>query len=146
MISKQALIELDRLEVAARNHVANVTIKSINAVPTKSSLVRRYHKSHLYKALGESGVGAEARRLCPELVAELFAPLHVKACLSSWTPIDWRGSLLHALYNLGNTLSFAAYSVSTVLLIVAGFVSLPTISFLRESDKLTVVDDLTANR
>ena len=47
---------------------------------------------------GEGGMGAEIRKLCPDAMVSVFAPIHIKATLSMRSPIMWRGSQLHALF------------------------------------------------
>ncbi len=53
--------------------------------------------------------------------------------------------LLHGFYNLNNSPSLAAYSVSIILLAVAGIVSLPTIPLLRENATAIGIDTLGRN-
>ena len=110
MMKFEDLILQDRRDMVANAHKTHRVVKSLEAVPTKCDLRRRYNLSAMNKALGEGGFGAEVRKLCPDEFVSVFAPLHVKATLFMWAPIMWRGSMLHALFkNSGSPSAITSY-------------------------------------
>lgn len=78
---------MDRTEAAERAVTMDSVVKSLSVAPLKTSLARRYNAPSVRKALGEAGVGAEVRKVCPEVTADVFTPLHLKACIPARSPI-----------------------------------------------------------
>lgn len=63
-----ALTDRDRVSAAAFAAAKDSVVESIAVGPTRISLKRRHRQSALRKAFGEAGVGAEVRRLCPDVM------------------------------------------------------------------------------
>ena len=75
------IIEKRRACHADNQDANNAVLKTLNAVPSMQFLQVKTATSKTRKALSDSRLGAEIRKLVPHAIAEAYHPVHVKSSL-----------------------------------------------------------------
>ena len=74
------------------------TATSVDLVPTVLSLARIMAKLTPFKGVGEDILGNELAKGCPQLFAQIYGPVMLKASLLRDAPMQWRGGQLQEIY------------------------------------------------
>ena len=80
----------DRADAILRSPELALVTKTLDAVPSYSSIVTRHSHAKL-NGLGELSVGGELNKLLPRTIARMVHPLQVKACIFIRLPVQYRG-------------------------------------------------------
>ena len=93
----QELTEDTRASYLAIASAALLVPRDIKAVPSPTDVARCYAKLNPTKALSNNGIGRESLKRHPAIMAQLYAPIMVKAAVSLDVPVQALGGDLAAL-------------------------------------------------